>query len=82
MKIGRMVANDGEGIVPQEWLEASFEPKVTIDQHSRYGYLWSLIRKAAARTYEDLWNAVGHVCNLFTDEECFNFFKAAGYRTN
>ncbi|EFO30847.1 beta-lactamase [Roseibium sp. TrichSKD4] len=42
MKIGRMVANDGEGIVPEEWLEASFEPKVTIHQHSRYGYLWYL----------------------------------------
>lgn len=42
MKIGRMVANEGEGIVPQEWLKASFEPKVTIDQHTRYGYLWYL----------------------------------------
>ena len=41
-KIGRMVANEGEGIVPQAWLEASFVPKVTIDQHSRYGYLWYL----------------------------------------
>jgi transposase len=25
-----------------------------------------LIRKAAARTYDDLWKAVGHVCNLFS----------------
>ena len=29
--------------------------------------------------YDDLWKAVGHVCDLFTDEQCFNFFKAAGY---
>ena len=42
----------------------------------------TLIRKAAARTYEQLWKAVGNVCNLFSDEECFNFFKAAGYETN
>jgi transposase len=41
--------------------------------------LKTLIRKAAARTYEELWHAVGHACGLFTDEECYNFFKAAGY---
>lgn len=43
--------------------------------------LKALIRKAA-RTYEDLWHSVGHVCELFTDEECFNFFNAAGYGTD
>jgi transposase len=41
-----------------------------------------LIRKAAARTYDQLWQAVGHVCNLFSDEECYNFFKAAGYEAD
>ncbi len=44
-----------------------------------FAKLKALIRKAAARTYDDLWQAVGHVSNLFTEEECFNFFKAAGY---
>ncbi len=24
----------------------------------------------------------GHVCDIFSDEECYNFFKAAGYETN
>jgi transposase len=47
-----------------------------------FAKLKALIRRAAARTYEDLWRAVGHVCDLFTDEECYNFFKAAGYETN
>ncbi|QBY00896.1 hypothetical protein E2K80_09295 [Rhodophyticola sp. CCM32] len=47
-----------------------------------FSKLKTLIRKAAARTYDALWNAVGQVCDLFTDEECFNFFKAAGYETN
>ena len=42
----------------------------------------TLIRKAATRTYEKLWQAVGNVCNLFRDEECYNFFKAAGYEIN
>jgi len=47
-----------------------------------FAKLKALIRRAAARTYDDLWRAVGHVCDLFTDEECYNFFKAAGYETN
>lgn len=47
-----------------------------------FAKLKALIRRAAARTYDDLWRAVGHVCDLFTDEECYNFFKAAGYEAN
>ena len=41
-----------------------------------------LIRRAAARTFDDLWRTAGNVCDLFTDEECYNFFKAAGYETD
>ena len=44
-----------------------------------FAKLKALIRRAAARTYDDLWHTLGHVCDLFTEEECFNFFKAAGY---
>ena len=44
--------------------------------------LKALIRKTAARTYDDLWATVGRICDLFTEEECFNYFHAAGYRTN
>lgn len=47
-----------------------------------FSKLKTLIRKAAARSYDALWQAVGQVCNIFTDEECYNFFKAAGYETN
>ena len=47
-----------------------------------FAKLKALIRRAAARTYDDLWHAVGHVCDLFTDEECYNFFKAAGYEAD
>ena len=42
----------------------------------------TLIRKAAARNYDQLWQAVGNVCNLIKDEECYNCFKASGYETN
>ena len=47
-----------------------------------FAKLKALIRRAAARTYDDLWRAVGHVCGLFKEDECYNFFKAAGYETN
>lgn len=47
-----------------------------------FSKLKALLRKAAARTYDDLWQAAGHVCNLFTEEECSNFFNAAGYGTD
>ena len=44
-----------------------------------FAKLKALLRKAAARTYEDLWKAVGTVCDLFTEDECLNYFIAAGY---
>jgi len=39
----------------------------------------TLLRKAAARTLDDLWRAVGNICDLFEPEECWNYLKAAGY---
>jgi transposase len=47
-----------------------------------FSKLKALLRKAAARTYDELWQAVGRVCNLFTDGECYNFFRAARYETD
>jgi transposase len=47
-----------------------------------FAKLKALIRRAAARTYDDLWRVVGHVCGLFTKDKCYNFFKAAGYETD
>ena len=47
-----------------------------------FAKLKALIRKAAARTYDQLWAAVGQVCDLFSDEECYNYLKAAGYEAD
>jgi transposase len=44
-----------------------------------FSKLKALIRKAAARSYDELWKAVGTICSIFTDNECQNFFAAAGY---
>jgi len=60
-----------------------FLPKYSPDLNPiemAFSKLKALIRKAAARTYDDLWRAVGNVCSLFNPQECKNFFAAAGYQ--
>jgi len=47
-----------------------------------FAKLKAQIRRSAARIYDDLWRVVGHVCDLFTEDECYNFFRAAGYETD
>lgn len=37
------------------------------------------LRRIGARTIDALWRAVGEICNLFDPDECWNYFKAAGY---
>ncbi len=40
------------------------------------------LRAAFARTFDDLQTAIGDICDLFDPQECWNFFKAAGYASN
>lgn len=44
-----------------------------------YSKLKAHLRRIAARTFDDLFDAVGEVCNLFPPNECKAFFTAAGY---
>ena len=37
------------------------------------------LRRIGARTLDTLWRAVGEICGLFDPDECWNYFKAAGY---
>ena len=37
------------------------------------------LRAKAVRTIDDLWKAIGDICDLFTPAECTNYFTAAGY---
>jgi transposase len=37
------------------------------------------LRAMAMRTIDELWKAIGQICDLFTPEECENYFNAAGY---
>jgi transposase len=44
-----------------------------------FAKLKALLRKAAERTVEGLWAAIGRLIDLFTPQECANYFSAAGY---
>ena len=44
-----------------------------------FAKLKALLRKAAPRTIEALWAAIGEAIDRFTPIECQNFFTAAGY---
>ena len=44
-----------------------------------FSKLKALLRKAACRTRDALWDAVGAALDSFTPEECRNYFTAAGY---
>jgi transposase len=44
-----------------------------------FAKLKALLRKAAERTVEGLWDAIGRLLDLFTPSECANYFAAAGY---
>ena len=44
-----------------------------------FSKLKALLRKAAARTVADLWNAIADIFNAFTPEECQNYFATSGY---
>lgn len=44
-----------------------------------FSKLKALLRKAAARTVPDLWDAIATAIEAFTPSECENYFAAAGY---
>lgn len=37
------------------------------------------LRRIGARTIDDLWKAVGNICDLYTPDECSNYLREAGY---
>jgi transposase len=41
--------------------------------------LKALLRKAAERTVDGLWATIGRIVDLFTPQECANYFSACGY---
>ena len=44
-----------------------------------FAKLKALLRRAAARTINELWAVIGTSLDAFTPAECANYFSAAGY---
>jgi transposase len=44
-----------------------------------FAKLKALLRKAAERSIDGQWNAIGRIIDLFPPQECQNYFQAAGY---
>ena len=44
-----------------------------------FSKLKAYLKKAAARTIPDLWDAIAEGIETFTPDECENYFAAAGY---
>lgn len=40
------------------------------------------LRRLKARTIDDLWRAVGNICDLYSPDECWNYLKQAGYASD
>lgn len=44
-----------------------------------FAKLKALLRKAAERSVDALWNRIAALLSVFTSEECANYFRNAGY---
>jgi transposase len=44
-----------------------------------FAKLKALLRKAAARTIDSLWNTIGELLDCFSQEECANYLADVGY---
>ncbi len=51
----------------------------TLDRVQVFAKLKALLRAAAARSVEALWDVIGEAVNAFSPSECANYFKNAGY---
>jgi transposase len=47
-----------------------------------FAKLKALLRKAAARTREELWDTIGSLLDTFTPAECRNYLENAGYASS
>ena len=76
-----------KGVAVREVIEAAgarllFLPPYSPDFNpieNAFSKLKSLLRKAAARSIDELWDVIGTSIDAFTPAECTNYFTAAGY---
>jgi hypothetical protein len=85
--VGGRYHGDGQSPGPQvdgvrELIEVARPGSSTFDPIRRtmaFAKLKALLRKAAARTRDALWDKIGDALRAFTPQECENYFKHVGY---
>ncbi len=74
----------------KEAIEAAGAPRAFLPPYSpdfnpieqAFAKLKASLRKAAARTVDDLWAAIAEAIELFPPAQCANFFANSGYEPN
>ena len=60
--------------------DAEFRQSQRLDLYEdAFAKLKAMLRAKAERSIEGLWNTVGEIVNIFTAQECENYFAACGY---
>ena len=62
--------------------ELMFPPPYSQDFNpieNAFSKMKALLRKAAERSVDGLWNEIGRIVGMFSPRECANYFAAAGY---
>jgi len=77
LHIRRMIESVGASLVYLPPYSPDFNPI-----ENAFAKLKALLRKAAERTVDGLWSAIGRSIDLYTPTECANYFAAAGYDAN
>ena len=73
-RVRRMIEAAGASLLYLPPYSPDFNPI-----ENAFAKLKALLRKAAERTIDGLWNAIGRIIDCFTPAECRNYFIAAGY---
>jgi transposase len=67
-----------EAVGARRWLLPPYSPDLNPIENA-FSKLKALLRKAAARTIPELWDAVRDALPAFTPAECANYFTTTGY---
>ena len=57
----------------------NWDQSIKVGRVGRTVTLKAHLRRIGARTFTDIFNAIGEICDLYTPQECWNYFRAAGY---
>ena len=71
-RVRQMIEAAGAGVLYLPPYSPDFNPI-----ENAFAKVKALLRKAAERSVDGLWSAIGRIIDCFTQTECKNFFTAA-----